>query len=381
MPKRGENIYKRRDGRWEGRIKSSDYLGGGKKYRSVYGRTYGEVKRKLDEAKQEICFTGDRCTIRMEEAVNIWYADKRGDWKESTYAAYRQVVEKYILPGLGKLPIYKINNQTMGQFVLEIRKQNKECGVSSVYLSYICGIVQRIMSHIQKKTGERLDIPVNPVSVEKRQKMILPETTELSIMEAYLLENLENDTCLGILTALHTGLRIGELCALTWNEINLEVGIIHVKNNIQRVRDYDSSKNKTKLLLMSPKTSCSIRDIPIPPVLLDVLSAHKKDAFAKLVSGTNGGWMDPRTLQYRFRKILEVCGVHYFKFHMLRHAFATRCVEKGFDSKSLSEILGHSSIQITLNLYVHSTLQQKKRLMNLMDSYSKWWPDVNNEIL
>lgn len=371
MPKRGENIYKRKDGRWEGRIKNAQYVNDGKKYRSVYGRTYGEVKRKLEEAKQEKCFTGGWCTIRMEEAVNIWYADKRGDWKESTYAAYRQIVERYILPDLGKQPLYKINNQVLGSFAAGIRQQNRLKRLSGIYLFYICGIVQRIMSHIQKKTGERLDIPLNPVSVEKKPRMILPGAVELSTLEAYLLENIDNDTCLGILTALHTGLRIGELCALTWNEIDLEAGILHVRNNIQRVRDYDGSANKTRMLVMTPKTSCSVRDIPIPPVLLSVLISNRKDSSFRFVSGVRGSWMDPRTLQYRFRKILEECGVGYFRFHMLRHAFATRCVEKGFDSKSLSEILGHSSIQITLNLYVHSTLQQKRRLMNLMDSYSE----------
>lgn len=370
MPKRGENIYKRRDGRWEGRIKYSAYLSDGRKYQSVYGKTYGEVKRKLDEAKQEKCFAGGLCTIRMEEAVNIWYADKRGDWKESTYAAYRQIVEKYISPALGEQPLYKINNQVMAEFAAKIRRQNKEQRLSGVYLFYICGVVQRVMIHIQKKTGEKLEIPANPVNVEKRPKMMLPGIRELSVLEDYLLKNTEDNTCLGILTALHTGLRIGELCALTWRDIDLEAGILHVRSNIQRVHDYDSPEKKTKLVVMTPKTSCSVRDIPIPPVLLDVLSACKKDSSHKFVSSVRGDWMDPRTLQYRFQKILEKCGIDHFKFHMLRHAFATRCMEKGFDSKSLSEILGHSNIQITLNLYVHSTLQHKRCLMDLVDSYS-----------
>lgn len=370
MPKRGENIYKRRDGRWEGRIKRSAYLQGGGKYQSVYGKTYGEVKRKLDEARQEKCFAAGRCTITMKEAVNIWYADKRGDWKEGTYAVYRQTVEKYIIPGLGEQPLYKINNQAMAEFVAKIRRQNKEQGLSGVYLFYICGIVQRVMIHIQKKTGEKLEIPANPVSVEKRPKVMPPEIRELSVLEKYLLQNTKDNTCLGILTALHTGLRIGELCALTWKDIDLETGLLHVRSSLQRVRDYDSPGKKTRLAVVTPKTSCSIRDIPIPPVLLDALSACKKDSSCKLVSGARGDWMDPRTLQYRFQKILEECGIDHFNFHMLRHAFATRCMEKGFDSKSLSEILGHSSIQITLNLYVHSTLQRKRCLMNLVDSYS-----------
>ncbi len=370
MPKRGENIYKRRDGRWEGRITYSAYLQEGRKYQSVYGKTYGEVKRKLDEAKQEKCFTCGRCTVTMKEAVNIWYADKREEWKEGTYAVYRQTVEKYIIPHLGGLPLYKINNQVMAEFAAKVRRQNEGQRLSNVYLFYICGVVQRVMTHIQKRTGESLEIPANPVSVERRSKMELPEIRELSVLENYLLKNTEDDTCLGILTALHTGLRIGELCALTWKDIDLETAILHIRSSIQRVRDYDSPGKKTRLAIMTPKTSCSVRDIPIPPVLLDALSSCRKDFSCKLVSGVRGDWMDPRTLQYRFQKILEECGISHFNFHMLRHAFATRCMEKGFDSKSLSEILGHSSIQITLNLYVHSTLQRKRCLMSLVDSYS-----------
>lgn len=372
MPRRGENIYKRRDGRWEGRIRSEACLRNGKKYRSVYGKTYGEVKRKVEEAKRESYLMKGQCTMSMREAVNIWYADKKGAWKESTYAAYRQMTEKYILPYLGEMPLYKINGFVMGEFIIEIQAENqkRKRKLSNIYLSDICGTVQRIMSHIQKKTGAVLEIPVNPVEAEKKAKIMPPQDMELSALEAYLLQNIENDTCLGILTALHTGLRIGELCALTWQDIDLKTGVLHIRNTIQRVKDYEGQENKTKLLFLTPKTIHSVRDIPIPPVLFPVLRSCQKAGTEPFVKSPKGEWMEPRTLQYRFKKILEACGIPYFRFHMLRHAFATRCIEKGFDSKSLSEILGHSSIQITLNLYVHSTLQQKRHLMNLIESYS-----------
>lgn len=109
MPKRGENIYKRKDGRWEGRIKGAEYLTGKQKYRSVYGKTYGEVKRKLEKARQEVRSTDGRCCIKMKEAVEIWYADKKGYWKESTYASYRQVIDRYVLPCLGDKPLYEMD--------------------------------------------------------------------------------------------------------------------------------------------------------------------------------------------------------------------------------------------------------------------------------
>ena len=369
MPKRGENIYRRKDGRWEGRIKQTAVLSNGKKYRSVYGKSYGEVKKKLEEARKEASYIKGSCNMSMEEAVNIWYADKRDSWKESTYAAYRRINEKYVLPCLGNMSLCKVDNMAMSNFVTEIQAKNPEYKLSKAHLFYICNVVLRIMSHIKKKTDTALVIPFNPVHMERRPGIMLPEEENLSKLEDYLLENIGDDTCLGILVALHMGLRLGELCALKWENIDLEAGILHIRNNVQRVMDYE--ENKTKLLLSSPKTACSVRDIPIPPALSGVLCSCRKNPESPLIKGVRGDWMDPRTLQYRFRHILELCGIEYFKFHTLRHAFATRCIEKGFDSKSLSEILGHSNIQITLNLYVHSTMQQKRRLMNLMGAYSE----------
>lgn len=371
MPKRGENIYKRKDGRWEGRIKQTAVLADGKKYRSVYGKTYGEVRKKLEEARREASYIKVRCNMSMEEAVTIWYADKRDGWKEGTYAVYRRINEKYILPRLGNKPLCKIDNLVMSNFAAEIQAENAEYKISRAHLFYICNVVLRVMSHIKKKTGIVLEIPFNPIAMEKRPGIKLPEEADLSKLEEYLLKNLDDDTCLGILVTLHMGLRLGELCALKWENIDLEAGILHIRNNVQRVRDYGEQENRTKLLLSSPKTANSVRDIPIPPALSGVLRSCQKKPSAPLVEGAKGNWMDPRTLQYRFRRILELCDIEYFKFHTLRHAFATRCIEKGFDSKSLSEILGHSNIQITLNLYVHSTMQQKRRLMNLMGAYSE----------
>ncbi len=369
MPRRGENIYKRKDGRWEGRIAAA-CLSGKRKYRSVYGKTYGEVKKKMEEVRWEKGGGSGSCRIRMEEAVGIWYADKKEGWKESTYAAYRQIIEKYILPELGDKQLCQIDARVLHHFISEIRTKSRKKKLSGRYQFYICGVVLRIMSHIRKKTGLALDIPENPIGTGYQPPALPPDDVSLSKLENYLLKNIADDTCLGILTALHSGLRIGELCALTWEDIDLEKEILHIRNNVQRVRDYDGQKNKTKLLISNPKTACSVRDIPIPPALSGLLKNYRRQSTMPLVSGARGKWMDPRTLQYRFGRILEECGLGHFKFHMLRHAFATRCMEKGFDSKSLSEILGHSSIQITLNLYVHSTMQQKRRLMDRIETYT-----------
>lgn len=154
-----------------------------------------------------------------------------------------------------------------------------------------------------------------------------------------------------------------EVCALTWADIDLRDGVIHIRRNLQRVKADDGQKNNTEILLQTPKTGSSHRIIPIPPVLLPLLKKHCQKPDQYLISGRRKPWAEPRTLQYRFAKILKACGLEHFNFHMLRHAFATRCIAEGFDVKSLSEILGHSSVQITLNLYVHSSMKRKRQLM------------------
>ena len=213
-----------------------------------------------------------------------------------------------------------------------------------------------------------ISLPVLPVFQNKKGRIELPGEKTLAALENYLLENIEEDTCGGIIIALYTGIRIGELCALTWEDIDWEEGILQVKKNLQRIREADNLENRTRVIMLDPKTADSMRFIPIPPAISGLLQAQKRKT-GFIISGRKNAWADPRTVQYRFKKILQKCGVEYFNFHMLRHAFATRCVAMGFDIKSLSEILGHSNVQITMSLYVHPTIQQKKKLMDRFTPY------------
>lgn len=373
MPKTGRNIYRRKDGRWEGRIPKPSSRPGERKYRSVYGRTCQEVREKMETARVEMADRNQRlpCTVNMEEAVLIWLADKKNVWKASTYASYRQIAERYILPYFGSLYLRGIDRREMEGFVSYIQEKQGEHGISGNRLAQICGVVRRVISHMKKRGDSSLIIPEVPLARAKKIKSLFPDDRSLKILEGFLLENVDDETNLGILTALYTGMRIGEICALTWANIDLEANLIHVRENIQRIRDFENSQNKTKLVVQSPKTADSVRDIPIPSLLTAHLKAQKKQLSSPFLQGPKGGRMEPRTLQYRFKKILEKCKIPYFNFHMLRHAFATRCMEKGFDAKALSEILGHSDSRITLGLYTHPSLRQKERLMNLLGAYSE----------
>lgn len=360
MSRRGENIYKRKDGRWEGRLQNPDMQTGKGKYRSVYGKSYKEVKEKMLLLKQTQSRGMDSYTL--QEAAGLWLEARKNYWKPGTCATYEQLLAKYIIPYFGEIFIEQINNQKMEQFILEISKT--EHFLSRNYQFQICGVVRRILLYMNKTYDCAVTIPNNPVEKGHTQPKMMPLDKSMNRLEKYLLENCQDDTCLGILIAFHTGIRIGELSALMWKDINLDEEIISIRRNLMRVKE----SSTTQIIEQTPKTLDSCRMIPIPPKLVPVLRKYRKEDSFYVVSGMKNLWAEPRTIQYRFKTILKKCDIEYFNFHMLRHAFATRCVSMGLDIKSLSEILGHSNIQMTLNLYVHPTMQQKKELMNRYDA-------------
>lgn len=364
MPKRGTNIYKRKDGRWEGRVLQSNCLEGKRKYISVYGKTYREVKDKTDNIRQQMSLTQNEYPeISLKEASDIWFTDKAPAWKASTYAAYNNITQKYILPYLGKYSVYQIDAFVMDDFFQHIKLNDSGTPLSCRYLHHICNIVLMILIHIKKKKRVDIQIPDNPVTYCKTKQILLPPENAMMTLENYLFTNIEDDTCLGILIAFYTGVRIGELCAMTWEDIDITEEIIYIRKNMQRVSIGKEFDSKTEIVFQEPKTDTSTRVIPIPPVLLPYLKERHPRAEGFVIKGKRKPFTEPRTLQYRFAKILKECNIQNFHFHMLRHSFATRCIDGGFDIKSLSEILGHSNVQITMNLYVHSTMQHKKQLM------------------
>lgn len=367
MPRRGANIYRRKDGRWEGRVKKEGAGSGQRRYISVYGKTYGEVKKQMElirSRKEE-----KAGAVTLGEAVRVWLEEKKPCWKPTTYTAYRHMAYRHILPRLGSERLDRVDGGTLEGFLREIRREYGAEGLSNGYLRNVCAVILRAMNHVKKKYRYKIEIPENPVSRTKQGRIALPRERELAVLERGLLQNVQDDTCLGILLAFHTGLRIGEVCALRWEDVGLEEGVIYVRGNLQRVKAADGQKNSTEILVQAPKTGTSRREVPIPPVLRPLLESRKEEGENYVIKGKRKPWAEPRTLQYRFARILKSCGLERFRFHMLRHAFATRCIAKGFDVKSLSEILGHSSVQITLNLYVHSDLQRKRALMEKFDVY------------
>ena len=310
----------------------------------------------------------------LSDAAKFWVKSQKNYWKPGTYTVYMQRLTKYILPFFGNMRLNKITEETMEYFASYLASLSNTAPLSENYISQICGTVRRILIYMEGKYQCSISIPSNPATKGRSRRIILPSTDSLSTLEHYLLIHCEEDTCLGILIAFHTGIRIGELSALTWHDIDLKEGLLYIRKNILRVKNENANlspyRKMTKVINQSPKTSDSSRIVPLPEKLIALLQQYQKPSDSYVISGVKNPWAEPRTIQYRFRNILEKCRIEYFNFHTLRHAFATRCVSMGLDVKSLSEILGHSSIQITLNLYVHTTIQQKKQFMRQYDSFS-----------
>lgn len=204
-----------------------------------------------------------------------------------------------------------------------------------------------------------------PTDRERQELEVLSIANQKKIMR-FVEENFTFRN-LGIFICLSTGIRIGEICALTWDDIDTDNGVIHIRKTIQRIYVKENGIKKTELLIDTPKTATSMRDIPMIKDLYEILKPLKKvvnnDYFVLTNEATP---TEPRTYRNYYKKLLDKLGIPPIKFHGLRHSFATRCIESKCDYKTVSVILGHSNISTTLNLYVHPNYEQKKKCIDKM---------------
>ena len=167
------------------------------------------------------------------------------------------------------------------------------------------------------------------------------------------------DLCkFGVMLSLYTGIRIGELCALQWVNLCLDSSTLKVRKTLQRIQDLSTgAETRTKVIITDPKSQCSVRNIPMPAFMVELAGRFEAEPMAYVLSGAESRYIEPRIMQERFKQYVAEAGIADANFHATRHTFATRCVEVGFDIKSLSEILGHANVNITLNRYVHSSFE------------------------
>ena len=358
--RKGMNIYKRKDGRWEGRYKN---LKNGK-YESVYGKTFGDVREKLLQQKNQLIGKTDQGNWTVEELFEIWLDGIRHNIKLSTYANYQAKLRRHIYPALGHLKYESLTSKHITDFINEKLSTGRLNG-GALSAKYVSDMVMQL-----KCLGKFAELefnchnPMRNVAGPKLRsaELAIPIVSEQNILKEYLLNNLSARS-MGILLCLFTGIRIGELCALRWSDFSHNERVVKIDKTVQRVKSFDS-ETQTVITTTTPKSGKSIREIPLPDYIFALLRPHKR-AEGYFLSGSDK-LVEPRVMQYYLKSVLRRANLPPMKFHMLRHIFATNCVSCGFDIKTLSEILGHASIELTLNRYVHTSRERKKECMALL---------------
>lgn len=332
-------------------------------YRSnEFAMTGANIRAVAKRDENEGRFEGDE--ILFSELLRRWRRDTGTAQRISTQRRYDFLLERHILPALGGLPTGQVTERVLEHFVEEKLRCGGLTGGEALSPTYVRSMITVINAALQY--GRERGLPVEGRGVVRKPPVLRRETEVLSVaeqlrLEQYLLDTL-SFTGLGLLLSLNTGLRIGEVCALAWEAVDLENHTLSVVGTVSR----ESGAQGGALAIRPPKTASSLRVIPIPSKLYGVLSDRRAAASGAYVLSNGATFLSPRTYEYRFHRILERCGLRSVHYHVLRHTFATRCVELGMDIKTLSELLGHSSTTITLNTYVHSSLERKRTQIELL---------------
>lgn len=365
MTKKGENIYKRKDGRWEGRYRKARNEQGKLVYGYIYGRKYSEVKQKLEKLKAQYVDFSKNTTLykgTVEEWLIYWLDHLIiRQIKHSTYASYKTKMDKHILPYLGRKKLSKIETKDVNDLLIVLR--DKQLSVATIH-----NVLTIFKSAMNKAMFEKA-IKENPCDGIVLPKLSKKEITILSKKQQQKLEKiaLQDPNCSPIIIALYTGMRIGEISGLTWSDINLESKTIHVTRTTQRV-SVQGKRAKTEIIFDLPKSKSSIRKIPIAHNLLTYLTQKKAETTSKYVVHHNQSFAEPRLINYWFKNTMSQANINGIHFHALRHTFATRCIESGIDIATVSRLLGHQSIKLTLDTYASSLWETREQAISIIDS-------------
>lgn len=351
MPKRGNNIYKRKDGRWEARYVKGISFDGKKRYGSVYGKTYTEAKDKQAQHIYNPTPAEKTIFLSLSSLMHEWLGHIENSVKKSTYQKYRSIVKTHIDTDIiGGSSVCCLTTKSYGDFV----KAKCDTGtLSASTINDILIVIGLALSYAEEAYNVKR--PKLQRIKEPKKEMRVLSVKEQKQLEEYLYHEMDLYK-FGVLIALYTGVRIGELCALQWDDV-LDDCIVITKT-LHRIQDNDH----TIIEVTEPKTPSSERTIPIPGFLQSIIEGFRQSEGYVLIN-RNGKPVEPRLMQLTFKRIVEDCGLSKTNFHALRHTFSTRCIEAGFDVKSLSEILGHADVKTTLNKYVHSSFALKQENM------------------
>ena len=309
--------------------------------------------------------------MTVKELFEQWLRTKRQVVKPSSYCRYVALTQQHILPELGALRVSSLTAETLNAFVaqkLRTGRLDGRGGLAPKSVNDLVTLCKSALRLAQRKyaLADSGIWEVKPPAVRQRAVETLGEQEAVRLSRAVLTK--PDLSGAAYLLCLNTGLRLGELCGLKWSDFNFDEGFLRINRTVLRLK----VGNRTQLAVQTPKSEASERTIPLTAELVHLFTRLRGAAPADAYVLTRQADlpMEPRTMQYRFHSFLKKHQLRDHHFHTLRHTFATRCVEQGADAKTLSEILGHSSVKTTLQIYVHPSMEQKRRFLCAVSTIS-----------
>ena len=309
-------------------------------------------------------------TILFKDWAEEWLQKKKRFVKESTYANYSILMQNHIIPAFSDEIPERISTEKIQAVVLqwlERGRLNNKGSLARKTVKDMVVILKMCLKDYELSKNQEIRIySINfPREYYKAERKDVLTEGEYKKFLMIIQKNLNYET-LGYAICLYTGIRIGELCALKWKDINLKERIIRMDKTIQRIYLKNGNRGMTKIVITLPKSSKSIRRIPISNQLYQLLHPFQKKNSDTYVLTGQEKYIEPRLYRTHYNKFLEQHNLPLIRFHGLRHTFATRCIEAGADYKVVSELLGHASVNTTLNLYVHPQMEEKRRCVELL---------------
>lgn len=370
MARRGENIYLRKDGRYEGRYLIAHTIDKKPIWGYIYGRQYYAVRKRLIQKKAEISYQPAESHRFGKGLYGEWaeywlQARVATGIRPSSLDCYQSTLKNHLLPRFGMMNISSINRE-------EIQRMLDELQLAGLSASTRKNTLRLLRASLEAAKEYRL-ISANPCSSILHKSDKRPKARVLTASEQKkLTQDALDRQDLSTLIALYSGLRVGEVCALNWEDVDWCDNSLHVSRTAQRIRNAvcSSSVYKTRLVVETAKTEHSVRTVPLPMFVMKFLRKRyqENDVRGGYIFGSQTMPADPRKFQNQCAataKRLKLRGVHY---HTFRHSYATRLLERGVDIKTVSDLLGHSSAQTTLTYYAHSTPEQQRRAAALLDN-------------
>jgi integrase len=304
----------------------------------------------------------------VTSALNAYLATVRNQLKPSTYGIYEGYISRYISPYFGGIKCEQLTAQTVQGFV----DRQTDNGLSAATVRSVYKFLRIGLRNVPQCGVISASLPKQFAG---DVKVFTPDEQRQLESAARVSDSINH---IGVTLSLYTGLRIGELCGLLWDDIDFSRRTLSVRRTIQRIKS-DDGKRKTKVELLPPKSTALVRNIPLPDFLIDLLYAHKEQLDSDYVLSRDGKPIEPRNMQERFQKLLNTAGIKQANFHTTRHTFATRALENNFDVKTLSEILGHASASVTLNIYAHVLDEHKRKQMESLISVYQYGQNYGQE--